>query len=176
MTKDNEVADRVHELLFAVRKSRRYHMHFQMTYERWSTLGTLVPAVLAGVTSMAPTSETGLPRVLAGIAAVVAAFAFSLRTTPRAVMHRDLGQAFTTLEKDIRAAGANTNMAKLLEFEGRRLEIELLEPPPVKSVNLLCHNEEVRAGGYDPQRIGEVSIYKRLLACAFALRLDFIRD
>ena len=170
------VADDMHALLFAVRKSRRYHMHFELSYSRWDTFGTFLTALTGSATAAAALGATEWVGLLSIATAVVAAFVFSLRTTARALLHREFSQKFTALEIEIRQAGESTDRATFNELLARRLEIEMKEPPPVKSVNLLCHNEEVMAGGFDPNTKVPVPMHKRLIACLFGLRLDFIRD
>ena len=175
---EDRVADGMYELLFAVRKSRRYHMHFQLSYARWNAVGTFLTALMGSATVAAAFGNPSdwVVKALAATTALLAAFNFSLRTTARALLHHELGQEFTFLEIDIRKAGEGTDETTFHSLVARRLEIEMREPPPIKSLNLLCHNEEVEAGPYDKKWKKPVSRYKRFLACAFGLRLDFAKS
>lgn len=173
-----EVADGMYELLFAVRKSRRYHMHFQFSYVRWNAVATFLTTIsgFATVAAAFGRPDDWVVKALAASTALFAAFGFSLRPISRALQHKELGQDFAALEIEVRRAGEDTDEKTYHGLVARRLEIEMKEPPPVKSLNLLCHNEEVAAGPYDKAWKTPVSRFQRLLACAFGLRLDFLKS
>ena len=44
-------------------------------------------------------------------------------------------------------AGEEFDVTQLNEFTARRLEIEMKEPPLLRVLNIICHNEEIMARG-----------------------------
>lgn len=161
------------DLIFSVRLSRRYHMHFQEAYTRWNTLSSFLTALSGSATLAAALDEAAILPWLAATTAVVGAIDLVLRTTAKAVFHRDLAQEFTNLEKDLVLAERNKTSIKT--FVSRRLEIETKEPPPHQTITDLCYNEEARARGNEEKHFAEVPVRRRLVVCLFSLRTDFLR-
>ena len=161
------------DLIFSVRRSRRYHMHFQDAYTRWNTLSSLLTALSGSATLAAALTEAYLLPWLAATTAIVGAIDLSLRTAAKAVMHRDLAQEFTDLEINIERSDCSQT-GLLVELRSRRLEIEKREPPPHIWVDLLCHNEEVKAGAYGNEHLENIPLRQRLTVCLFGLRTDFL--
>ena len=71
------------------------------------------------------------------------------------------------LERDIVAKGEALTEKQHDAFLARCVEIEMDEPPVLRSLNRLCYNEEVRARfpeGEWQKRIKEVSVSQRVFA------------
>jgi hypothetical protein len=84
-------------------------------------------------------------------------------TVRMARLHEDLARKFVDLEKDIVVAGDLSENA-YRTFCAKRLEIERDEPPVLRVLDSICHNELLRAMGYDRTHYVEIAWYQRLLA------------
>lgn len=175
---ETPVAKKFRKLRFAVRFSRRYHLHVQQSYMRWGTLTTFIAAVSAsGAFASLDRHEPAatVTAVFAVAAAIASAVNLIIRPTLRALVHKELAERFTVLEKDMELEEEMTDR-KLRQFSARRLEIETKEPPTVASLVVLAQNEEAEAGGYGSKDQYPVSRGQRLLACISGLRLDFLTE
>ena len=170
------IAKEFRKLRFAIRFSRRYHLHIQQAYMRWGTLTMFVAAVSgSGAFASLNGDQQGIVTAwLTGITAIASAVNLIIRPTLRALVHKELAEKFTALERDMGCAEMTDR--NLQKFSSRRLEIEMKEPPTVASIVVLCQNEEARAGDYGPEDQHPVSFVQRLLACASGLRLDFLTE
>ena len=167
---ETPIAKKFRKLRFAVRFSRRYHLHIQQSYARWGTLMTFIAAVSA---SGAFASKQGVAW-FAATAAIASALNLIIRPTIRTLVHRELAERFTELERDMGLAKITEQ--NLHRLSSRRLEIETKEPPTVASVVVLCQNEEAKAQGYGEEDQYDVSTTQRILVCLCGLRLDFLTE
>ena len=172
------ITKKFRKLRFAVRFSRRYHLHIQQSYMRWGTLTTFIAAVSAsGAFASLDEHEPGVAAwtaVFAATAAIASAVNLIIRPTLRALVHKELAERFTELERDMGLAKITER--NLHRLSSRRLEIETKEPPTVASVVVLCQNEEAKAQGYGEEDQYGVSTTQRILVCLSGLRLDFLTE
>ena len=132
--------------LFGVRKSVRYHQRRRAFFELWHAIAVAVQ-VIAG--SSAVTATMGnyplLGSGLAAPAALLAAPDLTIGLSRRATAHVSLGQQFAQLERDMVPFEQDRNIQadKAAGFQPRRLAIEESEPPKLRAVDILCHNELV---------------------------------
>ena len=82
----------------------------------------------------------------------------------------DLARDFTALERDMVRAGEQIDPEELNEFTARRLEIEMREPPLLKVLNIVCHNEEIIARGLSVSTV-PVTLLKRGMAAFLDLNV-----
>ena len=166
-----EVEEGRYQLLFAVRRSRRYHMHRQLFFGRFNSATTFL-TTLSGSATFASVLAGSTPWSigLAATTAVVAAMAFAGQTGPRHALHGDLAREFTALERDLVLAGKKIDTAKLDEFTARRLEIEMKEPPLLRVLNVICHNEEIVARGL-PVDLAPIKFWQRGMAVLLDLNV-----
>ena len=170
---ETPIAKKFRKLRFAVRFSRRYHLHIQQSYMRWGTLTTFIAAVSASGAFASLDDGNGVAW-FAATAAIASALNLIIRPTIRALVHRELAEKFTELERDMGLA--ETTEQNLQRFSVRRLEIETKEPPTVASIVVRCQNEEARAQNYGTEYRYHVSFAQRLFACFSGLRLDLLTD
>ena len=143
-----EVEDGRYDLLFSVRRSRRYHMHRQAFFGRFNSAFTFLTTLSGSATFASVLAESALwSAVLAAVTAVVAAMSFAGQTSTRHALHGDLARKFTGLERDMMRAGEGIDVEELNDFTARRLKIEMREPPLLRVLNIMCHNEEIMARG-----------------------------
>ena len=79
----------------------------------------------------------------AALTSVLSAADLVFGSSRKAWMHADFARRFVELERALAKDGAE--VAEILD---RRLAIEAEEPPPLRVLDTLCHNELVRAMGY----------------------------
>lgn len=160
-----------HELLFAVRRSRRYHMRREQFLSRFHVLFTFLTAASGSAAFATILADHAFGLGLTAVTAVVAAADLAGQPFSRALIHRKLTQRFTRLERAMRVPDSEIDVGLLRKLEGRRLKIEVDEPPVVRVVDLICHNEEVCAGGYGKEHFIRMRWYQRLLALFADLRI-----
>jgi hypothetical protein len=140
-----EIQDAWDGLLFSLRRSVRYHIKRRQHFERLDRSIKLVTAFsglgVAG-TLLSKVGETTTV-VCAALVAFLSLFDLVYRTTDQAKLHQDLAKEFAVLEKEmiLHAPSADT----LRTLTGKRLDIEIEEPPPLRVLDSICHNELIRA-------------------------------
>ena len=146
--------DRTYELLFAVRRSVRYHERRRRFYEAWN-VATVAFGVLGG-SAAATAIMAGWGAWSAAIAASVAvlsAFDLAVGTARRADRHGDFMRQFIALERRF-SHGKNLDDDEYREAVSERLGIESSEPPVLRLLDVLCHYEVLRSvGGNPPPRM-----------------------
>ena len=144
--------DRRHDLLFDIRRSRRYHLWRARFFHRFKVLrvvalvlsSLLVFSKLFGETGTVPIWTT----YLSAIVVLLAIIELATELSDKERNHRSFARDFVNLERDLVAEGVVSD-EQLNQFHARYLEIEATEPPIMRTLNELCYNEEVRAE-YDP--------------------------
>lgn len=154
-----------HSLLFAVRRSIRYHVRrrrfFDLVHSAANAIGIIFGS--AAIVSILSEFRSGYAVGAAAIVTVTSAFDLVIGTQGMARLHDDLAKRFITLERDMVIEGAPTEEA-VRRFTARRLEIEADEPPVLRTLDRLCHNELLRAMGYPDTMTVSIPLYHRLLA------------
>lgn len=162
--------DAWHDLLFAVRRSRRYHLRREQSFTRRHFVAGFLTTVGGFATFATVLADRPEGVVLAALTAVCGAVALAGQPLPRALTHRDLTRSFTRLEQEMRRPESEITEAELHRLQVRRLDLEEREPPIVRVVDVRCHNEEVVAGGYGSEHLVRVRWHHRITASLFDLR------
>lgn len=171
----SDLDDRWHEMLFGVRRSVRYHRHRQRFFEWLDRLVSVlcvawVLVVIYGV--FVATPEVAQRLVLAGLVIVMAiAVLYSIGGSPwlRMREHRGFVRRFVELEKRMNTPASD---AVLRQVTHTRLKIEAEEPPVMRVLDCICHNELCQALGY-PER-AHIGFFQRLFAQVVDIRPDLI--
>jgi len=154
-----------HTLLFAVRRSIRYHTRRRRFFDGRYRVTTAV-AIILGSTSVV-TVLTQLNPVYPAIASAIITVLLTLDlvagTTAMSRLHHDLAREFGSLEEQLILMKEPSDDA-LRELTAARLKIEAKEPPVFRILDLLCHNEVVLALGYEEGELYHIPLYKRLVA------------
>ena len=79
-------------------------------------------------------------------------------------LHVGLSRDFIELERSLLRAEDHLTREEFRELRGRRLEIKAGEPPPLRVLDVICHNELARAMGYDKSERAKVGRIQRLAA------------
>ena len=149
---EDHLSERSYNLLFAIRRSVRYHNYRQQFYELRNSL-TVMVGVLGGSSAagvfFAGLSSTWLwwlPGALSGAVAFFSALDLAVGTARRANLHADLGRQFIFLEQQF---SSDRDMAEGLidDMTRKRLDIEAEEPPPLRLLDAICHFELLRSMG-----------------------------
>ena len=165
-------------LLFGVRRSVRYHLRRRRFYERFRDAALLVAAASGSAAVAAFGSELTArlaDSVEVAVPAAVAVMALAylvVRSLRKARLHTDLGRRFIALERRLVAAGSSPSEAALVEATQERLTIESDEPPVLRVLDTLCHNELLRAMGYPRSEFVPVTAPQRLVANWADFRFD----
>lgn len=168
LTQPEDMQQRWKDLLFGVRRSVLYHRHRQRHFDnmnRWKTAITLLSGSAAMVTLQTQLHEAlpRLPFVASALVTVISTAELVLGTTAKARLHADLARRFLELERDM-ALVEHPTTADLQRYTTDRLLIEADEPPILRMLDVLCHNELMRAEGYEWDDVIYVPWYQRLQA------------
>ena len=158
-----QLRQRHHRLLFGVRRSVRYHNRRRMFFDRCHVVTSFLGVIFGSATFLSILAGAGSGYALAAAAIVTLSSAIDLvvGTVKMARLHADLARQFISLEK---ALIPEESFSRLDELETQRLEIEAGEPPPLRVLDSMCHNELARALGYPSSEFKGIRWYQRLLA------------
>ena len=153
-------------LLFAVRRSVRYHRHRERFLDRVHDLGALLTAfggsaTVATLVAQLPPGWVWVRLVLASVTAFAGAAELVFGTARAARRHDVLARDFVQLERDLVCARASLSAEALIEFQDRRLEIEAREPVVYRILDAICHDELLTALGRDRSHRTNVTRWQR---------------
>lgn len=141
--------------LNSVRRTIRYHDRREFYFARVHRLATGLSALLGtiGVGAVVKTCETAA-MIATGLVTLVSTTSLVWGASDMARKHMDLKRKFIELEAKMTEEGPST-AEKNAAWQAARLRIEADEPPVMRNLDRLCHNELVAALGYGtPRRIG----------------------
>lgn len=168
-TVQEALKDQEYGLLFDIRRSVRYHMRrcrfFDLVHSMASATGVIagsaaVFTVLSGLGTVWTATSAALVAMISAIDLVVGA-------SPMARLHNDLAKKLIQLEREIVLSDDLTEKS-LKQFTSRRLDIEMEEPPILRSLDCLVRNEQLRAEGHPESETVRVPWYQRRLAHIFS--------
>lgn len=166
--------DSMYRTLFGARKSIRYHQRRRAFFEAAHTIAVSLQ-VIAGSSAVAAVvgQSWGWGAGLAATAAVLAALDLAFGVSRRATMHASLAQQFAQLEREMvpREHDKGVSAEAATAFRQRRLEIEESEPPKLRAIDLLCHNELV-ISIYRHDKIYPVVLWKRWVGHVWDVEVD----
>ena len=120
--------------------------------------------MIAGSSAVAAVvgDSTTLGASFAATAAVLAALDLTFGMSRRATTHASLAQQFAQLEREMvpHEHDENVDAAVATGFRQRRLEIEESEPPKLRVIDLLSHNELVTSA-YRHEKLYPVGLVRR---------------
>ena len=167
---DEQLLDDQYELLFNIRRSRRYHLWRVKFYQRFNNVRLILFLVSSSSSYALIMTTSGWDWLLPYTSVVVVLLAILeivLKIGSLETQHRDLAKSYVLLEKEIIRAQSRLDRETMDRFESEYLELESDEPPPLSALNDLCYNEEVRARYPDHEWSGkliEIQWYRRMLA------------
>lgn len=166
----------IHDLLFGVRRSIRYHYRKVRFFDGLHKTSVFLSAVTGTATLTAILSNAGsvITLIFAGIVTFFSVLDLVVGTARKARAHNDFARRYFALEKAIITLSTPTK-EDLSRLTIERLDIEADEPPPCKVLDIMCHNELVRACGYDESNMVKIKWHQRLCAHLFNFREHTIR-
>ena len=153
------------KLLFAIRRSIRYHMRRCRFFDSASRATSGASLIFGSSTLFLLLYDKG-PSWLAILPALVGAasiIALVCETPRMARLHSELARRFIELEQKMMLA-ESPDESDLRQFKARKLAIEVDEPPIHRVLDLLCRNEMILAEGHDESQLYRASPYERLTA------------
>ena len=177
----SQPTDKLDDLLFAVRRSVRYHDIRKQHFERINNLVMFV-ALLLGTGTLATFIE-GLDATLwvqlslPLAATILLGISLVCRVSSKASIHNDLKRRFITLEQSIAEKPNNWDDTDIAAWIKERLTIESDELPIKRILDVICHNDVMRSMGYEETHPDwwKVGIFQRLFAQYFDLRRAALR-
>ena len=148
-----ELSDRqqceLHDLVFSVQRSIRYHNHRRRFFDRFDRSAKVLSLVTGSAAFAAAVSTHHTFTVaFSALVAIISAINLVVGPSQAARMHRELAKRFAELERGIRLSKAmDSDTLNMLVAD--RLLIESDEPPVLRVLDTICHNELCRALGYD---------------------------
>ena len=136
------------DLVFGLKRSIRYHNHRRLFLDRLDKFIKIFSLVTgSGAFATAVSSHQALTVMFAALVAVLSAINLVVAPAQAAKLHEELASRFAELEGKIKRAG-QLNSEQLNGFIADRLAIERDEPPPLRVLDTICHNELCRAMGH----------------------------
>lgn len=168
------VCDEFHGQLFGVRRSVRYHQRRRSYFESWHSC-IAAAQVVSGFSAVAALlADASGAILLAALPPLLAAIDLVFGMARRTTLHAELGRRFSQLEADMvrfEAASKPVQEDTLADFKRQRLAIEADEPPKLRVVDLLSHNDLVR-GTYTHGQIHRLGLFRRLFGHVLDLNVD----
>lgn len=159
------------DLLWGVRRSVRYHIRRRRFFEnvhKWVMVLTSLGGSAAIISLLAEVGDIWTITFAAGVTFFsIIDLVFS--TDRQARTHDELARQFIELEKDIIETKKPTE-DDLTNLTSCRLSIEMKEPTPLRVLDSICHNELLRAMGYDKSHQLKIKFYQRWFAQIFDIR------
>jgi hypothetical protein len=152
------------DLLFGVRRSIRYHSRRQMFFDHLHSFIMTGSVISGSATFFTVLSQYKTLAMAAGAAVTLFStidLVFGFSKMGR--LHEDLMRRCTALEKEM-VREREPTAESLADFTSKRLDIETDEPPIHLVLDSMCHNELVRAMGYDESEFVRIGWFQRLLA------------
>jgi len=153
------------DLLFGVRRSVRYHARRRRHFDRFHRCVTFLALLFGSATFAALIGKLESEWIALGASAIVAisaALDLVIGSTTRARDHHDFERKWIALERELIRAG-DYDAEKQAVFIEKRLAIEAEEEPPMRVLDILCHNELVRSMNRDDDRY-KVGPLQRMLS------------
>jgi len=159
---DDICQNKKNDLLFKIETSIRYHSRRKRFFIYLHNWATFLAAISGTATFATVLASKGQPVQLffASMTAIFSIADLIISSPAKAREHEDLARRFFALEKRILQL-KNENINDLAQIEMDILDIEADEPPILRTLNAICHNEAVKALGCDPQAIVPIGSFQR---------------
>jgi hypothetical protein len=165
------------DLLFHVRRSRRYHDSRRGFLEGFQNFKNLASVILgsAAVVKLFTTAGGLFLTIAALIVGILSAIDLVYKSSTKARDHSDLRRRFIELEEEILGVHDPTR-EQIHAWEQKRLVIEASEPPILKVLDAICHNQQLLADGYERAYFLKIGKVQRFFAQVITLGADSINQ
>lgn len=167
MTSDH-LETKIRGVLFDVRRSIRYHTRRRLFFDRINKWSDAITAIGGSGTIISILSSTGTKTpttILAAITAIASVINLVFDTKGNARTHHDFARQFIQLEKQL--IKQDITDTELINITAQRLDIEAEEPPVLRVLDSMCHNELLKAMGYDKTDFLQISIIQSFFSPFF---------
>ncbi|POA25649.1 MULTISPECIES: hypothetical protein [unclassified Pseudomonas] len=162
-----ELQRRWEGLLFAVRRSSRYHQRRRGFFDRLDRTSNVASMVFGSAAFVGVLQGDDLKKLAlwasAGLA-VLAAVNLVMGSAVRARDHSDFMRKYNELEQRMLQPASEE---LLLSITADRLSIEANEPPVLRVLDCICHNDQLRAEGGDAGEYVTIGPLQRLFSPFF---------
>jgi len=136
-------------LQFGIRRSVRYHMRREAFYSFLNRVTSAMAVIFgsAAMASLLTDIDNRYAVLAAAIVTVFSAFDLVIGTASMARLHSDLRRRFLSLEKRL-AMLHEPDAQQIADLQQARLDIEADEPPVLRALDTICHNDLLRAEGW----------------------------
>lgn len=171
----------LHNLLFDVRRSVRYHDHREGFFTLIRNAADLFVFVGMSAAVMEIATEFGsswplywqLSLPLTG--AVLVGIALVYQVGPKSALHNALKRRFIVLEQKLIQHQKSITEELLVELQQERLIVESEEPPILRVLDTICYNEIVWSMDLGHDHMKQVTRLQRLFAHFFDLQEERLR-
>lgn len=168
--------DDLHALLFGVRRSIRYHNRRRRFFDGFDKFVKILSVIGGSAAVAAIVGNTPwLAVALTTIIAILSAINLVVGPAQGARLHAELAKRFAKLEYDV-VRTQNVDEDASNKFVAERLLIESDEPPIMRVLDTICHNELCEAMGYDVCEFYRVGWFQALFAHIINLWPSKIRN
>jgi hypothetical protein len=154
-------SDQAHHQLFGIQRSIRYHDRRVGHFDRLHKLTNICTILISGVVILELTGAKSPEWIkwFAAGAALLGAFDLVVGYSHRANQHRELKRRFCGLERRMVQAKTEPDLESIVM---ERSEIEAEEPPVLRALDGLCHNEMCAAKGWSKQKPEECVHFRKI--------------
>lgn len=150
-----------YDLDFSVRRSIRYHDKLCAFYGVWRDWIKIISVVAgSGVFLLLLASANHFAAVFSAIVALWAILDYVIQPDKKAEKHCELRDKFSDLA--IKLTRSPHTAEALNDLVATRLEIEKMEPPTKRLIDLQARNDECRARDFPPEDLVPLSRWQRI--------------
>lgn len=163
------LADRWHGMLFGIRRSIRYHLRRRAFFDRLDQFSNMLSVIFgsAAIYGILEKNALAIALLASATVTVLASVNLVIGSAQRARAHADFMRRYVELEKLMLLTPSEEG---LLTVTQTRLSIEAEEPPVLHVLNCICHNETMRAMGYEKDGMPKIGWFQRLVSQLFDFR------
>lgn len=161
-----EVSSELIALDFGVHKSIRYHVKRRAFFDVMHRVAMLIAVIGGSAAFFALIGEkTEVGQIAALTVAIATALDLVFAFPENAREHDKLAERFSDLAVELALAQSGAvDGRRLAELKGKRLALERGEPTALDALNVICHNEEAEARGYDRDQMYRVGWGQKIFA------------
>lgn len=172
---DDDFEYRWYRMLFGIRRSIRYHQRRRAFFDRLDQLTNAFALIFGSAALYGVLGENAdkVAVVASAIVTTMASINLVVGSSKRARDHADFARQFIELEKSMIGKGTEERLQAVTE---KRLTIEASEPPVLRVLDIICHNEQMRAEGYKRGALAKIGPLQYLFAHFFDWRESTIQQ
>ena len=156
--------DKERDLFFRIKKSVRYHNYrkrFFINFHNWATFASVISGTVVFATILGKANHV-VQLFWAACVTMFSTLDLIVSSSTRVREYEDLSRRHIALEQEL-LLKKDKDMGFLLEIEAKLLQIEADEPPILRTLNVICFNETIKAMGLDPEAEIKVGRLQRFL-------------